>query len=148
MSRFRRLPWSTTLALCLVLICTCDNLVRLWTGIAWRTLLQEYAPHPGALYVAFTGALFSVVGLLILWAFWRRLWWTPRALLLGTWLYAAWFWADRLLLQSQEQANWPFVLVVTLILLSFLTTVSVDPRNPGYFGKEEYGREFEDRKTA
>ena len=141
MRRFRRLPWSTTLALCLVLISTCANLVRLWTGIAWRTLFQEYAAHPGALYVALTGAFFSAVGLLILWAFWRRLWWTPRALLLGTWLYAAWFWADRLLVQSGSHTNWPFELVVTVVSLIYTAIVVREPHNAIYFRRESYDRQ-------
>jgi peptidoglycan/LPS O-acetylase OafA/YrhL len=149
MTRFRRkLPAGITIALWLVLITTAWSLIRLWTSMVWWGVLTHYAPQPGPLYVGASGAAWAVAGLALTWGFWRRRGWTPAALLASALGFAAWLWADRLLVQYRVGANWPFSLVVTLVVLGFITVVVLDPRNRLYFGKEADERESQARPTS
>ncbi len=136
-----RLPLRITLLLWLVLIITAWNIVRLVSGIAWRETLEIYAPHPGVLYVALTGAIWTLVGLFTLWSFWRGERWTRSLIVTAAALYSAWIWVDRLFFQAKTQANWPFTLLLTVLLLVYTAAVVLDPRNRIYFRKETYERE-------
>ena len=62
------------------------------------------------------------------------------ALLTAGGLYAAWSWADRLFVQTEVRANWPFDLLVTVILLVFVSVVVLNPKNLNYFQRESYER--------
>ena len=142
------LPLRITLVLWVVLITTVWNVTRVATSIAWSGLLAKYAVQPGPAYVGLTGALFALLGAVILWAFWRRRGWAPAVLVGGSWIYVAWGWADRLIFQDQSRANWPFTAVVTAAALIWITAVAMDKRNRAYFGKEANGRKLEDDATA
>ena len=142
------LPLRITLMLCLVLTSTVWNVVRLWTGISWSVPLRTYAPEPGPVYVAVSGGAFALVGSGILWGFWRRASWAPRALLLGAWLYVLWIWADRLVFQTQARSNWPFAAVLTAALLAWTTVVALDKRNQAYLGKEANERRLQHHPSA
>lgn len=139
-----RLPLRITFLGWLVLITTAWNGIRLITSITWREALQAYAPHPGTVYVAITGGLFTLVGLILFLALWRRSRWTLSALLIAACVYAAWTWADKFFIQARIPANWQFTLSVTLVLLGFTAAVTLDPRSQAYFGKEAHEREFQE----
>ncbi|MFZ5879710.1 MAG: hypothetical protein ACOY0R_10090 [Chloroflexota bacterium] len=113
------LPFRVTLLAWLVLSLTVWNGFRLWTAIAWRDVLGEFASRPGALYIGATGLFWMLLGWLDLWAILRaKSWWTPRLLAASAAGYTAWYWADRLLLQTGRD-NWPFTLIVNLLLLGW-----------------------------
>ncbi len=135
MNSAARLPLRITLLLWLVLIITAWNVVRTVTGIAWRDTLELYASYPGPFYIATTGAIWSAVGLFVLWSSLRRASWTRMVLLSTAGLYAAWTWIDRLFLQRQLRANWPFSLAETLLFLGYVAFVVLDPRHKIYFVK-------------
>jgi len=148
-NRRRPLPARITLALCLVLITTAWNLVRVWSSLALADVLQEYAPWPGPVYIGITGAVFAGLGLALLWGFWRRVGWAPAGLLAVAFGYTAWIWTDRMFLQpGASQSNWQFSLVITVVLMSFVAAVALHPANRHYFGKEAHEREVQDRPTA
>lgn len=141
-------PLRITLLLCLVLITTAWNVVRLWTSIAWRVPLETYARYPGPLYVGLTGIAWAAAGLTVLWAIWRRRHWSTQALIAAALAYAAWVWLDRLVVQSQRAANWPFALIATIVLLAFVVTTALDPRLRAYFGREAHERQIQGRSSA
>ena len=128
-------PVRITLLVWLVLIFTAWNGVRLATGLMWRDTLATYVAYPGPLYISLTGAIWTVAGLFWLWSFWRAAIWTRVVLIGAAGLYAAWFWVDRLLVQAQMRANWPFDLLITIILLAYIAFVVFDPYNENYFEK-------------
>jgi hypothetical protein len=134
----RSVPFRVTALVWVVLSLTAWNAVRLWTAIAWSARLAEFAPRPGPLYIAVTGAVWTAAGLAVLWAVWKRKTWAPKLLVGAAAAYTAWYWADRLLLQ-QGRANWGFVLAVNLLLL-FHVFLSIHSR---YFQREAYERESE-----
>jgi hypothetical protein len=132
-----KLPLRITLLFWLVLIITAWNLVRLATSIGWRVTLETYAPWPGPFYIGLTGAIWTLTGLFLFWSFVVSARWTRIALLIGGFVYAVWFWVDRLFIQPQVQANWPFILLTTIILLGFTAAVVLDPQNQIYFLKRD-----------
>lgn len=148
MSRRAGLPLRITLLLGLVLIVTVLSALRFVTAIGWRATLDPYVPDALVLYSALSGAFWALAGLFVLWAFHRRVR-RLRWLMVGAAAaYAAWSWADRLLVQSSLRANWPFDLFVTLVLLAFVAAVVLDPRNQSYFRKGTYDRKPEEPRTA
>ena len=138
------LPFRITLCAVLVLITAAWNFLRLLTGITWFQVLQSYAPEPGPLYLGGTGALWTAVGLVLVWGLARRRSWAPRAMLVGAWLYAAWAWTDRILLQGGGSPNWPFALIATALVLGFITAAMLDRRIDKFFGKEAHELEPQD----
>jgi hypothetical protein len=143
-----KFPPSVTLLVWLVLSFTVWHATRLATSLAWHDVLETYAARPGTLYIGLTGALWLCVGTFLLWSIGRRAPWTRRALLAGAVLYAAWVWMDRLLVQAQARANWPFALLLTVLLLAYVTAVVLHPKNQTYFERETHERESKNRPTA
>lgn len=148
MFRRPRLPLRITLLLWLVLIITALNAVRLITAIFWGRTLQPYISLPGVYYVAISGGVWTLAGLLVLGSFWRRARYTHLVFLAGAVCYTSWLWADRLLLQSAPSANWPFMLAGTIVLLGYTAAVVLDPRNRAYFRKESYERKPEESASS
>ncbi len=125
----------------MVLSCTAWNLVRMITSVAWSSLLLAYVPRPGPLYVGLSGGIWFVAGVFVLQAIWRRRRWALLSMLIGAWLYAAWAWSDRLLLQSGGSANWMFSLLMTALLLAIITAVALDRRSRAAFRNEAHESE-------
>ncbi len=143
MRRHPRLPLRITLLLGLVLIITVLSLVRLWTAIAWRSTLAAYTSPLLVVYIGLTGAIWSFMGGFVLWSFWRGARYTRPLILAASGAYAAWAWADRLLVQPGADANWLFALIGTILLLAFVAAVVLDPRKKPYFRKGSYDRKPE-----
>ncbi|MCL5611516.1 MAG: hypothetical protein M1485_03015 [Chloroflexi bacterium] len=143
-----KFSFQVTLLLWLVLILTAWNTVRFAAGILWRDTLIAYAPQPGPIYIAATGALWALTGLFLLWSWWNRKPYMRAALLVASGLYTAWSWADRLFVQAELRANWPFDLLATVILLAFVSAVVLNPKNLNYFQRESYERKPENHPSA
>jgi hypothetical protein len=137
----RKLPIPVTLLLCLVLYITGWQVIRFSTSIAWRETLKTYELYPGPIYIGISGAFWALTGLFLLWSMWRGKRWIRTAFILASSLYAAWVWADRLFVQAQMRANWPFDLLLTIVMFVFTMIVLLDPRNKIYFERETYERE-------
>ncbi len=63
------------------------------------------------------------------------------AILIAAGAYAAWVWLDRILIQAQLRANFPFDILITLVLLLYTIAVVLDPHNRIFFEREIYERE-------
>ena len=143
-----KFSFQVTLLLWMVLILTAWNAVRFTTGVFWRNMLEMYAPYPGPVYIAATGALWTLAGLFLLWSWWDRKSFTRTALLVASGSYAAWSWADRLFIQAEMRVNWPFDLLITIVLLACASAVVINPKNLKYFQRESYERKPENTPSA
>ena len=133
-----RLPFRITLLLVLVLSITTLSALRLVTSIAWGSTLASYVSTSLVVYIGLSGAFWTLAGLFILWSFWRGARYCQWAFLAGAAVYTAWFWADRLFVQVGPRANWPFELAASVVLLSFVAFVVLNPRTQIYFGRESH----------
>lgn len=110
--------------LLVVLILTCWQASRLWAALAWYDVLLEFAPRPGPVYTAVSGAFWLGCGLVLVGGIWREKAWAANLLLGAAAGYTAWYWIDRLVLQT-PRANWPFALLVNIFLLVYVLTVTI-----------------------
>lgn len=112
-------PFRVTLMLCLVLILTAWNAIRLWTAIAWRSTLTEFAARPTATVIAVSGAFWVIIGVILIWSIWQNKAWAAGLLLGASAGYTIWYWSERLIWQSPHP-NWLFAVIVNLVLFVFI----------------------------
>ena len=107
-----------------VLSLTAWQAFRIQAALAWYDTLMEFAPRPGPIYIAVTGAVWLVLGLILIWSIWRGQPGAAKLLLGAASGYTVWYWADRLLLQS-PRANWPFAIIVNILLLAYISALTI-----------------------
>lgn len=112
-------------------------MVRFATSLSWRDTLVTYAIQPGPFYICLTGAIWTILGLVLLFGFIRGANWTRVSVLVSGIVYFIWFWIDRLFVQPMLRANWPFDLLISTVLLGFTIAVVLDPYNQKYFLKRD-----------
>lgn len=129
-------PFAVTTLLWMVLFLVTWNTIRAFAALDNWTVLKEFAPRPGPVYIFISASFWAVSGF----ALWRALRHRrvtsarkPLAYLLG---YALWWWADRLIF-SGPGVNWPFTLSLTLLLCAFTIALSFHPRTKEYFTQRE-----------
>ena len=111
--------FRVTLALWLVLTLTIWNLIRVWTSITWREALNEFSAQPAAAITTTSGILWTALGVLLLWSIWKKEAWAAKLLFGATAGYTIWYWSERLIWQKPHP-NWPFAVIVNLVLLIFI----------------------------
>jgi hypothetical protein len=129
-------PFAVTTLLWLVLSLTAWNILRLGASIVNWNLLAEFASRPGPFYIAASATFWTLSGLATWIALRRR---QPRAQQIAAaylFGYATWWWADRILFQS-DNPNWPFALVVTFILLGLCAINLFNRKTISYFRQRE-----------
>ena len=112
-------PFRVTLLLWLVLTLTTWNFIRFWTALAWREVLNEFSSQPTSAVITASGAVWMVTGIFISWSIWQRKAWAAKLLLGASAGYTVWYWSERLIWQSPHP-NWPFAVIVNLVLLGFI----------------------------
>ena len=129
--------------ICLVLIVafyTAWNGLRLGETIFFWKTLGQYGAHP--LYIAISGTVWLIAGLLIVWGLWLGKAWGWAAALGGTVGYTTWYWYDRLVVQKPH-ANWPFVLIGNIIFLLLIFTILFSRKTRRFFKKDTYEQKSE-----
>ena len=122
-----------TLLLWLVLSLTVMNMLRLWTALSWRIVLDEFGTRPG-LAISLTGSsTFSVIGLVLVCGIWQKKTWTAGLVAASGTGYTIWYWTERFLFQ-EPRSNIPFAVSLNLVLLLFIYSTSI------YLAKEAHER--------
>lgn len=133
----KKRPVIVTIAALSVLSLTVWNAIRFVSTLANRDLLVEFSSPPGPLYIAITGLFWTIIGIplsLGLWFGWGR---ARQAAGLAGAAYAAYYWLDRLILQSAvSNPNWPFALSCNILWLGLLALALALPESRTFFGKE------------
>jgi hypothetical protein len=112
-------PFRVTLLLSLVLILTAWNVLRLWTALAWRNVLNEFSAQPISTVIAVSSAFWTVAGITLLWSIWHKKAWAAKLLIGASAGYTIWYWSERLVWQIPHP-NWPFAVIVNLVLMIFI----------------------------
>jgi hypothetical protein len=128
-------PFRATLLLWLVLLLTIWNALRAWTAFSWRNVLTEFSGGP--LYIGVSGLIWLGIGIWLLLSLWRQEAYARILLLASATSYSVWVWIERLFLQVPRE-NWPFALVVNIVLLSFVLFAS------NFWKREAHERKPED----
>ena len=129
-------PRGVTIIALLVLTLAVLHLTRFEQSISRWGFLQDLLPFSPA-YLAINGAIWGLVGLVLVWAIWFRKNWTPQILRVVAWLYSVNVWFERIFLAGDptRNTNWPFVAAVNLIALSFIFAQLVRKPVIRYFGE-------------
>jgi hypothetical protein len=128
-------PFRVTILLSLVLLFTIWNAVRAWTAFSWRNVLTEFYTAP--LYIGVSGLIWLSIGIWLLLSLWRQESYARILLIASAASYTVWVWTGRLFFQAPRE-NWPFALVINLVLLSFAIFAS------NYWRSEVHERKPED----
>jgi len=123
----RRYQWARLLHLAGLLYLSLMGWSRLILSISDRDILLELGLVPGPFYLAISGAAWGVLGLAAAALLYVSRRWARWAVFLSGLLFALSYWLDRLFLvrTPQAQANWPFALFFTLVLLIFSASLMV-----------------------
>ena len=78
----------------------------------------------------------GLTGMVIVWGLWVGRPWAPCVTRLATLLFAIYFWSDRLFLinPAGRGANYPFLIVITVMMLGAVFLVLAGPDSKKYFG--------------
>jgi hypothetical protein len=120
----------------IVLSLSAWNGLRLAQAIAFWNILDEYQVRNDPAYLAASGAAWLVAGVLLAWGLGGGLSWSRGMTILAAIGYTSWVWFDRLVMQS-ARTNWPFALIVTIVLFSFTLLILLDPGVKAYFSQRE-----------
>lgn len=88
-----------------------------------------------AWYIPVTGGLWGIGALVDAIALFCRMPWAPRVTRIGTGVYLAWFWLDRVLLVQSKyhRSTWPLALVASLLALGAVTWTLNHPTVRDFF---------------
>ncbi len=123
---FNKFPFRVTLLLCLVLLFTAWNILRVWTVLTWQSTLYEFSNRPSVWIIVTSGFLWSLTGLLIIWSIWQEKPWANKLLLGATAGYTVWLWCERLFWQM-PRPNWLFAVILNLVLVIFILFTTKSP---------------------
>jgi predicted permease len=140
-----RLPVRVRILSLLALAVAAINGLRLGEAIfLWKTL-KEYGASP--LYISVSGGIWLILGLILVWGFWLGISWAGMATVYGTAGYTAWYWFDRSILQGPH-ANWPFVLLINIIILVMIFGILFSLRMTRFFKRDVHERQSETSTLA
>jgi hypothetical protein len=120
---FRKFPIRITLLLLMVLFITAWNFLRMWTALSWQNVLNEFSSNPPAYAIYISGGIWGIIGLMLIWSIWQVKAWTRKLLLGASAGYTVWYWGERILWQM-PRPNWPFAVILNLVVIIFILFVS------------------------
>ena len=129
-------PFSVTLLACLVLITTIVHLVRFVYAVTWWRFLTTLHGNP-PLLIAFSGLFGLLVGAALFWGLWIGHSRAPLAARILIPVYLGLQWVEQILsLQKGNKfENWPFMSVISLVVIIFTYWTLSTSRAKIYFGE-------------
>jgi hypothetical protein len=127
-------PLSVSLLCAVVLIVAVMNLVRLGQSLASWKFLETLLPVSPA-YLAVTGLVWGVLGLLAAWRLWQGQSWARWFGLAFIISFSVYYWVDRLFLPGYpgRNFNWLFSAVMNLLLIALSIWILARTKAKKYF---------------
>jgi len=123
----RTRPFGVTLFLWMVLSLSVWGLLRLSAALTWRDILTQFHASLSPLYLFITAVGWTLAGVLLLWSIWAGKRWAHPAIPIAVTLWLAEYWIERIFFEA-SRANLPFMLVISLVLLT-VTLLMTSNRN-------------------
>ncbi len=133
----RKAPFSVTILSTMALILVVFNAIRFVTALLKWDLLLSLMSDPGPLYIVITGAFWTLgwLGVYLGIFFAKR--WSGTAFLALSFLYASYYWLDRLVFQPHtERSNAPFAFLASLLFFVSIIIILALPKSREYFYDE------------
>ena len=125
--RGSRRPFLLTIATLIFILWMTLGWLRFSEALAQRALIGEFSSPGTFWFLIIAGLVWGLAGLPVLLGLVTRAGWTIKCILIAGLLYPAIYWVERLFVWKDPgaQANWSFMLLLTLIWLGLLTWVSL-----------------------
>lgn len=145
---FGKRPFGVTLLLWLVLSLSAWGAVRLLATRRWWDVLNEFDARLSPLYLFLTGAGWLLAGIILLWGLFSAKLWTRLAIPIAVIVWVIEYWIERIFFES-PRANFPFVLIVSVLLFIVTLTSAFNRRTKEFFMRsEEHEQPIEYSDTA
>jgi hypothetical protein len=130
-------PLSVTLLAYLVLIFTGFHLISVVRTLKLWDFLNALPGVP-VLYLALSGVLWTISGLLLLWLLWKGNTRAPVVTFGLVVLYSLYFWVDRIFIANTTSGlpNLAFLAAANAFLLAFALWASLNPKSKRYFKRQ------------
>ena len=141
-------PFGVTLFLWMVLCLSAWGLLRLLATLRWWDVLSEFGASLSPPYLAITGALWMVAGIVLVWSIWAGKRWAYLALPLSVFLWLVEYWLERIFFQD-PRANLAFMVGFSILLAALTLLITFDRNTRDFFVKsEEHEQSDQDSTTA
>jgi uncharacterized membrane protein HdeD (DUF308 family) len=132
----KKRPFAVTLLACLVLITTIVHLVRFGYAVTWWRFLTTLHGNP-PLLIAFSGLIGLLVGAALFWGLWIGHPRAPLAARILIPLYLGLQWIEQLLSlqRGNKFENWPFMGVISLVVIIFTYWTLSASKTKIFFGE-------------
>jgi hypothetical protein len=127
--------FSVTLTLWAVLITITWNIIRVWTALAWSSVLTEFSARLAPTVSAGIGGIWVVIGGILYFGIWQEKAWAGKMLFGTAAGYTVWYWSERLFFQN-PRPNIMFAVIVNLGLFIII-----------YFANKSISREAYEREN-
>lgn len=123
------------------------GVLRSFAALHWWDILVEFDSSLGPLYLALTGAGWSVAGCVLLWSTFTGRLWAPPAILISAIIWLLEYWLERTVFQA-PRADLPFALIGTVLILSITLAITRHKGTREFFTRsEEYEQQDENPGT-
>jgi hypothetical protein len=139
-------PFGVTLFLWMVLFLSAWGALRLSGALRWWEVLSAYEARLSPLYLSITGAVWSVVGVVLLWSIFAGKRWSYPALPISIFLWLAEYWLERIFFQA-PRANLPFMLLVSLTMAAATLVSTFNRKTRKFLLKSEEHEQPEQDST-
>ena len=132
----RNRPFSVTLLLWLVLSLSAWGVVRWQAALRTWDVLTEFGARLSPQYLSISGAVWTVVGLGLLWALFRGKEGTRFAIAIAVFLWIMQYWGERLFFES-PRPNAPFALLACIVLFGVTLISTLNPKTKSFLSRSE-----------
>ena len=139
----RKRPFGVTLFLWMVLSLSVWGLLRFFAVQTWRGVLTEFHASLSPLYLSITGAIWAVVGGMLLWSIWAGKRWAHPAIPISIVIWLVEYWIERIFFEA-PRANLPFMIAVSLVLLGVTLASTFDRKTRNFLLKSEEHEQSEE----
>jgi uncharacterized membrane protein (DUF2068 family) len=130
-------PLSVTLLSLSVLSFAVIHLVRFGTTLAEWTFLASLPLTVSPIYLAATGLIWGVVGLVLYPGLWFGKRWAKNTVFFAALVYGLYYWLEQLFIMDSplRNSNWPFQIILSIVLLALTAWMIRRPETRTYFGE-------------
>ena len=134
-SKLPKRPFSATILIPAVLIFTSLNILRTIAVIRSWSFLGSLPMRIPVIYIAIAGFVWSSFGIIIFICLLLKKRWAPPLSMILFIGFLIHYWLDRLLIAkiAQNDHQWQFALVLTLLTLVIEIWIVINPENRNYF---------------
>lgn len=142
----RKRPFGVTLLLWLVLSLSVWGSLRIAGALRWWDVLEQKDARLGPLYLSMTGAIWLLIGIVLLWIIWSAKRWTYLAVPGSILLWLVQYWLERIFFQVQR-SNVTFSIIASIVLIAFTLICTFNQRTKKFLTKSEEHEQPEKHST-